>query len=73
MLLRSEAEGTYDAATSVTPNTPASVPSAIGVGGSSATAPAPMPNLNQLAEQVTRMIVRRLEVERDRRGGKTWL
>jgi len=31
-----------------------------------------MPDLNQLAEQVTRIIARRLEVERERRGGKRW-
>ncbi|MFO1429732.1 MAG: hypothetical protein U1F76_06275 [Candidatus Competibacteraceae bacterium] len=32
-----------------------------------------LPDLNRLAEQVMRLIVRRIEIERDRRGGKAWL
>jgi hypothetical protein len=50
-----------------------SLSGATGLDALAAAPPAaPMPDLNRLADQVTRMIVRRLEVERERRGGTRW-
>ncbi len=76
MLARSPADGV--GASNSRPADPAAAPSGIAQGGtiSSGSNPAPSeqaaPDLERLAEQVTRIIARRLEVERERRGGRKW-
>jgi hypothetical protein len=70
VLMRAGAEAIDGAAAASSAS--ASVPSAIQADAAACAAPAPMPDVNQLAERVTRLIVRRLEVECERRGGKRW-
>ena len=75
MLMRSTADTDSGAGPSSSPITGTSMPSPAASLNGLSSAPAsstPMPDLGQLAEQVTRLIVRRLEVERDRRGGRSW-
>ncbi len=74
VLMRAGTEDATDAGSATTPSAPAAVPPAADAAtAGTLTAPAPAPDMNQLAEQVTRLIVRRLEVERERRGGKRWI
>jgi hypothetical protein len=68
---RSGADGARVGATPIA-MPPAGPASPVSPAAASPPAAAPMPDLNRLAEQVTRIIVRRLEVEHERRGGKRW-
>jgi hypothetical protein len=70
-LMRAGAEAVDGSATVAAPRLPASVPAPQTDAATSA-APASTPDVNHLADQVTRLIVRRLEIECERRGGKRW-
>ena len=68
--MRAGAEAIEGAAAASSAST--SVSSAIQTDAAASAAPLPPPDVNQLAERVTRLIVRRFEVECERRGGKRW-
>jgi hypothetical protein len=70
VLMRAGAEA-IDGAGAVS-SASASIPPAIHSDAAACAAPVPTPDVKQLAERVTRLIVRRLEVECERRGGKRW-
>ncbi len=70
VLMRAGTEDVTDAGSAAAPSAPASVPPATGASAATPAAPAPRLDMNRLAEQVTRLIVRRLEVERERRWGR---
>lgn len=61
-----------DTASSPAPAPYAAAPGSGGAESWIGTSPA-SPDLNLLAEQVTRIVVRRLEAERERRGAKRWI
>ena len=67
-LMRAGYEGTSSAAMADPQTAP---PGASGVPGEGDSPAAPIPDLGELAERVARLIARRLEIERDRRGGRT--
>jgi hypothetical protein len=70
VLIRAGAEAIDGAAAASSAS--ASAPSPIQASAAACAAPPPTADVSQLAERVTRLIVRRLEVECERRGGKRW-
>jgi hypothetical protein len=72
-LMRTADNDRQDAGSAAVPGAPGSVRSPVQAGiATGAVSPPPSADPSRLAEEVMRLLARRIHIERERRGGKIW-